>query len=285
VSTVAVVTGAGRGLGRKIAERLARRGHHVIVTDIDEGAAQVTAALIDGTAFKQDVRDPNGHREIARAAAAKGKVAVWVNNAGVLSAGDSWSMADDTTRRMVDVNVLGVVWGCNAAVEVMTDGAIINIASISALSPTPGLAVYGATKHAVLGYSLSLAGELQRARKPIHVSALCPDAMESEMTKAVEGDKAAGLLFANLTMLSHDEVADAAIGLLDKPKLVKTLPAYRAAITHLLRPFPHLSLPLLKHLGKLGRGKLARDRKRSQDQDGAATKPNGTSSSDSQRRA
>ncbi|MGE0548367.1 MAG: SDR family NAD(P)-dependent oxidoreductase [Kofleriaceae bacterium] len=261
MSTVAVVTGAGRGLGRKIAERLARKGHHVVVTDIDEGAAQVTAALIDGTAFKQDVRDPDSHRAIARAAAERGKVVVWVNNAGVLDAGEAWDMQDAISRRMVEVNLLGVIWGCNAALEVMTEGSIINIASISALSPTPGLAVYGATKHGVLGYSLSLAGELMRAKKLISVSALCPDAMESEMTKAVEHDKSAGLLFANISMLSHDEVADAAIELVQEPKLVRTLPTYRAAIIHLLRPFPSLSLPLLKQLGKLGRGKLARSRR------------------------
>src|SRR6185503_17750753 len=95
--TVAVVTGAGRGLGRKIAERLARRGHHLVVTDIDEGAAQVTAALVDGTAFAQDVRDPDSHRAIARAAAERGKVAVWVNNAGVMAAGETWKMSDETT--------------------------------------------------------------------------------------------------------------------------------------------------------------------------------------------
>ena len=101
--TVAVVTDAGRGLGRKIAELLARRNIHVVATDVDEGAARVTAAIVEGTALAQDVRDPDSHREIARAAAAIGDLQVWVNNAGVLAVGESWQMPSDTARRMIEV--------------------------------------------------------------------------------------------------------------------------------------------------------------------------------------
>ena len=71
---VAVVTGAGRGLGRKIAERLARRDIHVVCTDIDEGAARTTAAIVDGTGLGQDVRDPDSHRAVAAAARAIGEL-------------------------------------------------------------------------------------------------------------------------------------------------------------------------------------------------------------------
>ena len=253
MSTVAVVTGAGRGLGRKIAERLARKGHHVVCTDIDEGAAHATAAVVDGTSLPQDVRDPDSHREVARVAAEHGEVAVWVNNAGVLAVGDTWAMDDASVRRMVEVNLLGVIWGCNAAAEAMTRGAIVNIASMSAITPTPGLAVYGATKHGVLGFSLSLAAELRRANKPVTVSALCPDAIAGDMTDAVAHDDAASLLFSAGTLLSLDEVADEAVELVAHPRLVRTIPRHRAALIHLLRPFPALGLPILDQLAKLGR--------------------------------
>ncbi len=253
VPTVAVVTGAGRGLGRKIAERLARRGVHVVCTDIDEGAARTTAAVVDGTGIGQDVRDPDSHRAVARAAAALGSLEIWVNNAGVLAVGDTWNMGDAAARRMVEVNLLGVIWGCHAAVETMAKGTVINIASMSSLVPAPGLAVYGATKHGVLGYSLSLAGELRQAGKPITVSALCPDAIAGDMTAAVAHDDAASLLFSSGTLLALDAVAEAAVDLVDHPKLVRTLPAYRAALIHLLRPFPALGLPLLEQFAKLGR--------------------------------
>jgi len=254
--SVAVVTGAGRGLGRKIAERLARKGYEVLVTDIDGAAASATAAAIGAGAWAlpQDVRDPESHRTIARAATARGELEVWVNNAGVLVVGETWERPDADVRRMIEVNLLGVIWGCHAAVPVLAEGGhLVNIASLSALVPAPGLAVYGATKHGVLGYSLSLAGELRRAGRRVHVSALCPDAIAGDMTDAVAHDAAAGLLFSSPTMLTLDEVAVAAVELLDHPRLVRTMPAYRAALIHLLRPFPALGLPLLEQVARLGR--------------------------------
>lgn len=251
--TTAVVTGAGRGLGRCIAERLAKRGHHVVVTDIDEAAASATAAAINGTALAHDVRDPDRHHAVARAALAHGPLAVWVNNAGVLAVGEAWQMPDAQARSMVEINLLGVIWGCNAALRAMTEGAILNIGSMSSLTPAPGLAVYGATKHAVLGYSLSLAGELRQAKRPIKVSTLCPDAIAGEMTKTVAHDPAAGILFSAGNQLTLDAVADAAIAQIESGQLVRALPAYRAAVIHLLRPFPQLGLPLLEQLSKLGR--------------------------------
>jgi NAD(P)-dependent dehydrogenase (short-subunit alcohol dehydrogenase family) len=250
---VAVVTGAGRGLGRKVAERLARRGHHVVATDIDAAAAAATAAAIGGTPLAHDVRDPDSHRAVAREAARRGRLGIWVNNAGVLAVGETWRLPDADVRRLVEVNLLGVIWGCHAAIDAMTAGAIVNIASMSALVPTPGLAVYGATKHGVLGYSLSLAGELRRAGRPIAVSALCPDAIAGEMTRAVAHDDAAGILFSSATLLSLDEVADAAVELAFRPRLVRALPAFRAALAHAVRPFPRLGLPLLERFARLGR--------------------------------
>ena len=250
---VAVVTGAGRGLGRKIAERLARRDIHVVCTDIDEGAARTTAAIVDGTGLAHDVRDPDGHRAIAQAARAIGDVEIWVNNAGVLAVGDAWEMDDAAVRRIVEVNLLGLIFGCHAATGVMQRGTILNIASMSALVPTPGLAVYGATKHGVLGYSLSLSGELRRANRPITVSTLCPDAIAGDMTSSVQHDASASLLFSSGSLLALDEVADEAVGLVDRPKLVRTIPAYRAALAHLIRPFPRLGLPLVEQFAKLGR--------------------------------
>jgi short-subunit dehydrogenase len=250
---VAVVTGAGRGLGRKISERLARKDIHVVCTDIDEGAARTTAAIVDGTGLAQDVRDPESHRAVARAARAIGEVEIWVNNAGVLSVGDTWTLDAATVRRIVEVNLLGLMYGCHAAVEAMIRGTILNIASMSALAPTPGLAVYGATKHGVLGYSLSLAGELRGANRPITVSTLCPDAIAGEMTDAVQHDANAAILFSSGGLLSLDAVADEAVALVARPRLVRTLPAYRAALAYLAAPFPRLGLPIIEQLAKLGR--------------------------------
>ncbi|MEO0324187.1 MAG: SDR family oxidoreductase, partial [Myxococcota bacterium] len=181
MADVCVVTGAGRGLGALIAERFARQGHAVLCTDIDAAGAAATASRIGGGAWSraQDVRDPAGHREVAQEAMSRGTVRVWVNNAGVLAVGQGWGHEDAELRRLVEVNVLGVMFGSSAAVEAMgtSGGTLVNVGSISSVVPAPGLAVYGATKHAVLGYSTNLAGDLRRAGVPVQVCCVCPDAM------------------------------------------------------------------------------------------------------------
>src|SRR5688500_1618526 len=117
----AVVTGAGRGFGAGIARRLAGRGYAVLATDIDATAAQATAAAIGGDAWSLalDVRDPDAHRAAAAAAAERGRLDVWVNNAGTMRTVKTWEHADDDIRLMVDANLYGVIWGSRAAVEAM----------------------------------------------------------------------------------------------------------------------------------------------------------------------
>src|SRR5579884_3407104 len=186
----AVVTGGGRGLGRLTAERLARRGFAVLVTDIDAASAADTARLVGRGAWsmEQDVRDADSHRRVAAAASERGPLKLWVNNAGVLRANSAWGHADDEVRLQVEINVLGVMWGCRAAIEEMRKsggGQIINLASMSSIVPAPGLAVYGATKHAVLGFSVALQGDLDYAKLPIKVSAICPDAIDTDMVRNV----------------------------------------------------------------------------------------------------
>jgi NAD(P)-dependent dehydrogenase (short-subunit alcohol dehydrogenase family) len=258
--TVAVVTGAGRGLGRALAERLAARGHRVVVTDIDAASARTTAAAVGGHAEVQDVRDPDSHRRVAAAAAALGDLAIWINNAGVLTTGPAWTIDDAAVRREVEVNVLGVIWGCRAAVDAMAGrgGHIVNIASLAALVPAPGLAAYGATKHAVLGYTLALAGELRGRRPRVDVSAVCPDVIDTDMVRAVADRPASDILFSSRHLLTVDRVADRVMDVVARPRLVTTIPPVRAALAHALRPFPAVGLRLLEGFAKVG----ARHRRR-----------------------
>jgi short-subunit dehydrogenase len=180
-------------------------------------------------------------------------VTVWVNNAGVLAVGPAWEHDDATVRRLVEVNVLGVVWGARAAIEVMRGGGvIINVASISSLVPAPGLAVYGATKHAVLGLTTSLQGDLDRAGVPIKCAAVCPDAMETDMVKGVAHHDASSILYSAGTMLRADDVADEVARLVDRPRLVTVLPRARAALIHAFHAFPGLELKVLQRFYKAG---------------------------------
>jgi NAD(P)-dependent dehydrogenase (short-subunit alcohol dehydrogenase family) len=262
---IAVVTGAGRGLGRLTAERIARRGFKVLVTDIDARAAEETARGLGGSAFAiaQDVRDPGSHQRVADAASAEGPLALWVNNAGVLRAAAAWEHSDEDVRLQIEVNVLGVMWGSRAAVAAMKrsgGGHIINLASMSSLTPTPGLAVYGASKQAVLGFSLSLQGDLNHAHVPIHVSAICPDAIDTDMVRDVAGEKGSALLFTSSQLLRPEKVADLIGELVDQPRLVLTYPRRRAALARVLAPFPELGLKLLEQYRRLGE----RNRRRTQ---------------------
>jgi NAD(P)-dependent dehydrogenase (short-subunit alcohol dehydrogenase family) len=253
---IAVVTGAGRGLGREIAKGLARKGFTVLATDIDADPAAETARQIGDGAWSiaQDVRDPESHHAVARAANERGSLELWVNNAGVLHTGNAWEHSDEAVRQMAEVNVLGMMWGARAAVEGMRAGGghLINIASLSAVAPVPGLAVYGATKQAVLGFTVSLAGDLDRAGLPIQVSAVCPHAINTDMVRDIRELEGADIAFVGARLLTVREVADVVLDLVDKPKLAVSVPRSQGALAHALRPFPAIALQVLKPLLKVG---------------------------------
>jgi NAD(P)-dependent dehydrogenase (short-subunit alcohol dehydrogenase family) len=262
----AVVTGAGKGLGREIAQGLASKGFAVLVTDIDEDAARATANAIGGGAWSmhQDARNAASHRDVARAANERGSLELWVNNAGVLHTGRAWDHSDEAVQQLVEVNLLGMIWGARAAVEAMraNGGHLINIASLSAITPVPGLAVYGATKQAVLGFTISLAGDLERAALPIQVSAVCPDGIDTDMVRQERGSKEAGIIFSAPKLLTVEEVAGVVLDLVDKPKLAVSVPRSRAALAHIMRPFPGFALQALKPflwLGERQRRKTAKE--------------------------
>jgi len=256
MTKTAVVTGAGRGVGHLIARGFARKGFAVLATDVNAEWARATAETIGGEAWSmaQDVRNPESHREVARAAAERGALEVWVNNAGVMKAGTLWELDDDEVRRQVDVNLMGVIWGSRAAVDVMRVGGghLINLASLSALVPAPGLAVYAATKQAVLGFSTSLQGDLQRDGLPVKVSAVCPDAIDTEMVDENAGSDSAALLFTAKKLLTPQEVADRVVGLVDRPRLQTVLPTRNALLAHVFRPFPAFSLQVLRGFAWVG---------------------------------
>jgi NAD(P)-dependent dehydrogenase (short-subunit alcohol dehydrogenase family) len=257
VPGVAVVTGAGRGFGRAICERLAARGYTVLATDVDAAAAADTAERAGGFSMELDVRDPEAHRAAAWAAAERGSLEVWVNNAGVMRAGPAWAHSDEEIRLTCDVNMLGVVWGSLAAVDAMRAGAgenrhVINLASLSALAPVPGLAVYAATKHAVLGFSGSLQGDLMDAGIPITVHALCPDAADTPLLREHDDEPAAAINWSGPRLLTAEEVAEEAVALLDSKRLVRAIPAWRgwAARAMALAGRPALrAAPLLRRQG------------------------------------
>ena len=264
-----MVTGAGRGFGREIARRLAARGYEVLAGDVDGESARRTAEEIGGGAWSRemDVRDPAAHRTAAADAAEHGRLDVWINNAGVMRTVKSWEHPDDDVRLMVDVNLYGVIWGSRAAVDAMRaapggDKHLINIGSLSALAPVPGLAVYGAAKHGVLGFSEALQGDLMNARIPITVHCICPDGADTRLLRDQAGEEDSAVIWSAPKILSPEEVAERTVALLDSKRLLDAVPRSRGWQAQALSLAPRTSLRAMAVLRVLGRRRRVREQAR-----------------------
>lgn len=278
----AVVTGAGRGLGRQIAELLVERGYEVLVTDVDEEAAKGAAAELGGSAMGMavDVRD---EAQVVAArdhiVATAGGLDVWVNNAGVLLTGPAWEQDGVSRRLMLDVNALGTINGTVAAIDGMrgSGGHIVNIASLAGITAVPGEAVYAASKHAVMGFSLSTVADLRSAGvDDIDISCICPDGIWTPMLHDKLDDPASALSFSG-KLLRPEEVVAAVARVLDKPRLVTTLPGWRGAVSRLGDVFPQLGLAIVPAVTAQGRRvqekMLARQRSRTATPQGVPSRP------------
>ena len=245
------MTGAGRGLGRAIAAALAARGLVVHLTDVDAGAAAAAAAELGPPAFASalDVRDPAAWRAAARATAERaGRLDVWVNNAGILRTGHVWDATDAEREAMVAVNASGLMNGTLAALELMRPagrGHVLNIVSLAGLIAAPGEALYAASKHAAMAFTLGTLLDLRRAgHRDVWVSAVCPDGIWTPMLHDKLDDPEAAVSFSG-QLLMPEHVARAAVGLLDRPRPLLVLPRWRGPLLRVGDAFPSLMLRAL----------------------------------------
>ncbi|SHL25043.1 Short-chain dehydrogenase [Desulfatibacillum alkenivorans DSM 16219] len=187
---VAIVTGAGAGIGRALCLELARRGAHVTATDVDADNAEETAVLIAETggsaeALPLDVtREQDVRKLIFDAAEKRGRLDYMFNNAGISMGGEVRDMSSGHFSKIMDVNLWGVIYGTLGAYEVMTRqgfGHIVNIASFYGLVPLPLSTPYNTSKFAVVGLSHSLRAEA--AGLGVHVSVACPGYIKTDLIK------------------------------------------------------------------------------------------------------
>lgn len=244
----ALVTGAGSGLGREIALRLGGLGYTVHVTDVDQALAEAVAAEVGEGAFASayDVRDAQRAQELAALTVERaGSLALWVNNAGVLFTGPMWEQSQETRQLMYDVNILGTSHGMAAALTIMNEvgsGHIVNIVSLAGLSAVPGEAVYSATKHAVMGLSVSTMLDLRIAGlRKVHISCICPDGMWTPMLFDKLDDPGASMSFSGV-LLQPSEVAEAVVKVVGRPKPVTPVPAWRGLMARTFALSPGLTL-------------------------------------------
>jgi NADP-dependent 3-hydroxy acid dehydrogenase YdfG len=206
----AAITGAARGIGRATAAAFMGQGMRVAVGDIDLKAARATAAELgpSAVALELDVTDRDSFRAFLDGAEEQlGPLDVLVNNAGIMQVGRFIDEDDLTAKRMIDINLHGVILGTKLALERMIArdrGHIVNISSQAGKFGAPGGATYSATKHAVVGLTEAVRGELRLMGAHVDVSYVMPFVVNTELGSGL--GQARGM-----TSLQPSEVADAIV--------------------------------------------------------------------------
>ena len=192
---VAVVTGAGSGIGRALAHRFATEGMRVAVADVDPAALDATAESVRAATpgaevltQPTDVRHADAVQALAdRTFAEWGQVDLLCNNAGVFVGGLMWERPPEDFAYCLDVNLWGILHGIRAFVPRMiaqgTEGHVVNTVSVAGLFGSPYAGPYGISKFAALAATEALAGDLVATGSAIRASALCPGIISTDIVE------------------------------------------------------------------------------------------------------
>ena len=236
------ITGAGRGIGRATALLFAERGARVAIGDLDKEAAAETAELAGGSAQLLDVSDRDSFAAfLGEAESAHGPLDVLVNNAGIMPNGGFLELPDATDRLQIDVNLGGVLNGMKLALPGMTErgrGHVVNVASLAGKFPVKGLAVYNATKFAVVG--LTAATRLEMADRGVSVTAVLPSAVDTAL--------ASGLDMRPIPKVRPEEVARAVVDSVHSRRAEVAVPGYVGLLASAAGVTPE---PVLNRLRRL----------------------------------
>jgi NAD(P)-dependent dehydrogenase (short-subunit alcohol dehydrogenase family) len=226
-----VVTGAGGGLGRAIAKKLAERGGSIVISDIDVAGAEETKRIVEAAGGKGFVErcDVARAEEVEnlrdRAIAHLGGVDLIVNNAGVAVGGPIGKIPLKDWDWIVGINLMGVVYGCHFFVPLMKEqgsGHVLNVASIAGITYAPDMGPYNATKAAVVALTETLAGEL--SGKGVGATVLCPYFFQTNIHRAARAHTEKPMLeqidkLMKQNKVSADGVAERALRACDKDEV------------------------------------------------------------------
>lgn len=259
---VCIVTGAASGIGAATARRLADEGAAVVLADIDEPALErrrieLAASAAKVVAIPVDVADPDSVGELVEATLLSfGRVDVLVNCAGVLRAGPTDGLSDESVRSQIDTNLLGTIHTTRALLPYFRRrgrGHFLHVASLGGIVPLPGSAAYCATKFAVRGFCQALALELRET--PVRVSVVHPDSTDTPQLQREALDGGSALSFTSRP-LSADQVAAAIVKTIRRPRLEVFVPPLRGWLARLAGFAPRLLAalyPLLERTGTRNR--------------------------------
>ena len=189
---IAIITGAGRGIGRGIAEKLSAEGATVVVTDIDEQAAKTAAKELGGGAIglRVDVTSKQSVTEmVAEVTETFGRIDVLVNNAGWDKVGPFIDSDEADWDRVIAINLYGVLNTSKAVLPIMAGqghGSVVNLGSDAGRVGSSGEAVYSAAKGAVIAFSKATAREM--ARHQVNVNCVCPGPTDTPLFASIGGD-------------------------------------------------------------------------------------------------
>lgn len=251
---IAIVTGGASGIGRGICELLGRQGANVTVADVNKAGADGVAAGIvktggDAKAVQLDVTDAGAvEKLIEETASEHGRLDYLFNNAGISVGGEVRDLKPEHWKRVIDVNLMGVINGTLPAYSLMVKqgfGHIVNTASLAGLIPGPMNTPYGTTKHAVVGLSTSLRAE--GTDLGVKVSAVCPGFIQTgiwESSPAMNVDKEKALATIPLKMMDATKAAEKLLEGVERNRAIITLPFHARFMWWLNRIHPSLLKPL-----------------------------------------
>jgi NADP-dependent 3-hydroxy acid dehydrogenase YdfG len=232
---VVAITGGARGIGKATATALAREGAKVAIGDLDAALAEQAAAETGGEAvgLPLDVtRRDSFAGFLDQVAERLGPLDVLINNAGIMPIGPFTEEDDATARRLVDINLHGVIYGTKLAMPRMVargTGHIVNIASQAGKAGLPGGATYCATKHAVVGLSEAVRAELRDTG--VQVSLVMPAVVNTELGSGLYETR-------GIRKLEPEEVAEAIVDALKFPRFDVWVPRSSATISWFLNLLP-----------------------------------------------
>lgn len=264
-SKTMIITGCASGIGLRLADRLFRDGHRILATDINEVGLKQAAQSngwnkSDGVLLAQhDVRSMESWEACVAAVEKRwGGLDVLLNIAGILVPGYTHELDEAHIDKHLDINVKGIMLGTLVASRHMVQrrsGHIINMASLAGVTPVPGLAVYSGSKHAVRGFTLSAALDLEE--HGVAVSCVCPDAVDTPMLDLQKNYEEASLTLSGPKPLTTDEVVKAIVEDVLPNQTLETLlaPSYsgRAQLARLAGFFPEAGAKLGHFMRKRAR--------------------------------